>query len=249
MLEQIEKIFPGFLMRLRRLPLVAKVALLIAILIGAPALAWVYDHWAIVNAWLQREMRIPLYGLFLAALACGVIVVSVPLLAQGARVRRDLRRFLTEWLEFKEEFELLCIRIDSYLIRDREAKNGMSELDDLLPSVREYRQRRGRLRALIFRIGEQHLVPLRSLRWEALKAKSIRFREGEYLTPFSFLVDLGNPIAEWNHHHDEIWETLHLADEFVEYLCLKYPALKKLAAGRAAPNPRLQGDAAQAPRA
>ena len=121
-------------------------------------------------------------------------------------------------------------------MKTRNETGSTDDLDELLPFVREYWQRRSRLREHIFKVGESRLASLRSARWEALKAKSTRFREGEYLTPFSFLVDLGNPIAEWNHHHDEIWEALHLADEFVEYLRFRYPALKRINASAETPN-------------
>jgi len=223
-------------MRLRRLPSLARVVLLLVVLSGLSGAIWVYEHRAILGGWLQREMRIPLYLLLFAALSCGLVAIAAYWLVKHTRGRRQLKCFFAEWLAFKTEFELLCLRIDGYFMKTRNETGSTGDLDKLLPFVREYWQRRSRLREHIFKVGESHLASLRSARWEALKTKSTRFREGEYLTPFSFLVDLGNPIAEWNHHHDEIWEALHLADEFVEYLLFRYPALKKINASAKTPN-------------
>jgi hypothetical protein len=228
MLEQIENVFPGFLDRVRRLPLVARVALLLAILAGLPSLVWVYDHRVSATSWFHREVRIPLYEMVVAALGSSLVATAVRWLWQQTRTRRELRRFLAEWLDFRQEFGLLCVRIDVYLLPSRQASNPFGEIEDLLPAISQYWSRRERIREHIFRVGENRLSSTRSARWEALKAKSSLFREREYVTPFSFLVDLQNPIAEWNHHHDEIWESLHLSDEFVEYLCFRYPVLRRI---------------------
>jgi hypothetical protein len=226
MLDQIEKVFPGLLARLRRLPWVARVVVLLAILAGVPGLAWIYENYRYVDLWLRSELRVPVYALLLAALGVGALATAARWLGRLTRLRRGLRRFLAAWLDFKSEFELLCIRIDAYLITSRDAPKPLEGLEELLPSVSEYWDRRGRLREAIFRVGEDRLKSLRSARWEALKARSALFHERDYLTPFSFLADLRNPIAEWNHHHDEIWQALHLADEFVEHLRFRHPTLK-----------------------
>jgi len=239
MLEQIEKIFPGFFGRLRRLPWVVRAVLVVAVTVPA-ALVWVYPHRATVSTWLHREVSFPLYVLVLAALSSGVVVMAIRWLVQHARLLRGIKGFLAEWLAYREELEHLCIKIDFYLVRDREATDHIGELDNMIPFVREYWRRRGRLREHIFRIDERHLASAPASRWQAMKANSIRLREREYLTPFSFLVDLGNPIAEWNLHRDEIWQALHLADEFVEYLRFRYPTLKKISASDTTPNPPLQ---------
>jgi len=164
MLEQIEKIFPGFLRRLRRLPFAVRAVLLVAVLASAPTLTWIYGHQAALSAWLQQELRAPLYLLILAAVGCGILPVAVSWLACRTRTQRDIRRFLADWLQFKEQFTLLCLRIDGYLLKDREATGLFGELDDLLPFIREDWHLRGRLREDIFRVGENQLASLHSAR-------------------------------------------------------------------------------------
>ena len=170
MFEQIEKVFPGFLTRIRQFPAIARAALVLMILTGPAGLAWFYTRVS-GNAWLRRELRIP-------------------------------------------------------------------------PNiVSEYWSLRGRLREDVFRVGEEHLCANRSVRWEALKKKNPFL--SEHATPFSFLLDRGQPIAEWNLHHDQIWEALFITDEFVEYLRFRHPTLKRITSLR---NPALCTSTSDAPR-
>jgi hypothetical protein len=229
MLEQIEKLFPGFLTKVREFPAIARAVLVVLILGGPAGLTWVYSHVS-RNAWLRREVRIPLDAVILAVITVISIVAACFLIQHHIRVRRRLQKFLRDWLTFRRQFQGLCVSIDSYLIWDQKRnasiEEGRKELRDLLPAVTEYWDLRGRLREDVFRVGESRLCVNRSVQWEALKRRSALV--SDYATPFSFLLDRGQPIAAWNLHHDEIWEALHIADEFVEYLRFRHPGLKQI---------------------
>ncbi len=224
MLEQIEKLFPGFLSKVREFPVIARAILALLILAGPTGLAWTYSH---VSASRIPPNMVALSGL--AAISLGIIFLMIE---HQRRLRRKLQRFLAYWLEFRDRFQLLCVRIDAYLIRDRRpnatsTEESLKRIDELLPAIKEYWSLRGRLCEDMFRMGENRLSVNHSVRWESLKRRKALVNG--YATPFSFLLDRGQPIAEWNLHHDEIWEALYIADEFVEYLCFRHPALKQLA--------------------
>jgi hypothetical protein len=108
----------------------------------------------------------------------------------------------------------------------------LKDLRQLLPAITEYWDLRGQLREDVFRVGENCLCVNRNVRWEALKNKAPFL--SEYATPFSFLLDRCQPIAEWNLHHGEIWDALFISDEFVEYLRFCHPSLKQVQSRRTA---------------
>ena len=233
MFEQIEKVFPGFLTRIRQFPAIARAALVLMILTGPAGLAWFYTRVS-GNAWLRRELRIPPNIVLIAAILLALICISLGWLRHQTNTRRKLQKFLADWLEFRDSFFLLCVRIDAYLIKERNSSRSweedLKELRKLLPAISEYWSLRGRLREDVFRVGEEHLCANRSVRWDALKKKNPFL--SEHATPFSFLLDRGQPIAEWNLHHDQIWEALFITDEFVEYLRFRHPALKRITSPR-----------------
>jgi hypothetical protein len=229
MLEQIEKLFPGFLTRIRRFPATARVLFALMVVSGPAGLAWFYSRVS-ENAWLRRELRIPPNIVVIAAIVLTFICIALSWIRHETNARRKLEKFLADWLEFRDHFFLLCMRIDGYLIRDRKLSQPMEEelkeLRELLPAITEYWSLRGRLREDVFSVGEDRLCVSRNARWEALKAKFPIVND--YATPFSFLLDRCQPIAEWNLRHDEIWDALHISDEFVEYLRFRHPVLKRI---------------------
>jgi hypothetical protein len=223
MLEQIEKLFPGFLTRVQKFPATARAVFMLLVLAGPAGIAWAYSHVA-DNVWVRPELRTPSLALALALLGA----IPIALLWHQLRVRQ-MRKFLSDWIEYRSKIQLLCVRIDAYLIRERsgsaDMNHGVNKLEELLPAIREYWALRGRLREHVFKIGEERLYAIRNAKWEGIKAKTPLLQERQYLSPFSYLLDLANPIAEWNLHHDEIWEALYITDECVEYLRFQHPAL------------------------
>ena len=237
MFEQIEKVFPGFLTRIRQFPAAARALLVLMILAGPAGLAWFYSRVS-GNAWLRRELRIPPNIVLIAAILLVFICIALGWLGHQTNTRRKLQKFLADWLKFRDRFFLLCVRIDVYLIKSGKVSQSIEEdlkqLEEILPAISEYWDLRGQLREDIFRVGEEHLCVNRNVRWEALKKKNPFL--SEYASPFSFLLDRGQPIAEWNLHHDQIWEALFITDEFVEYLRFRHRALKRITSRR---NPSL----------
>ena len=64
--------------------------------------------------------------------------------------------------------------------------------------------------------------------WRELKSKHTIFKERDYLTPFSFLLDIGPPIANVNHHGEAIHTALFISDDYLEYLQYKYRFLARV---------------------
>src|ERR1700675_4948212 len=113
MLEQIEKIFSGFLTKVRQFPATVRAVLVLLILAGPTGLAWFYARVS-DNAWLRRELRIRLNIIVIAAIVLSFICIAVGWISHQTTTRRKLQRFLLDWLEFRDHFFLLCMRIDGY---------------------------------------------------------------------------------------------------------------------------------------
>ena len=94
----------------------------------------------------------------------------------------------------------------------------------------EYWRLRGRLRKLLFLLDEGRLIIQRVPAWEELRRKNPVLTENEYRTPFSFLLNLGNPIAAVNLDGQTVWAALHIAEEYLEPLSYQNRALQKAVA-------------------
>ena len=227
MWDTLEKVVPEALPAIRRQHIVARIALL-GVLLSLPAVALL---WPRVRLFLMQgeTLDVPV-RLFLAIVALAVSsCVVVALMSIGFRRRLRLRRFIQEWVEFRERFALLYIKIDGWLVRDAKAR-GFDDpaWPEILDSIRDYSGRRASLRRLLFIIGEQNVVAQHSQHWLELKSQHRVFSERDYLTPFGFLLDIGAPIPSINHNGEAIWAALFISDEYLEYLRYRHRFLERV---------------------
>jgi hypothetical protein len=64
--------------------------------------------------------------------------------------------------------------------------------------------------------------------WEELRRKNPDVAESEYRTPFSFLLNVGNPIAAVNLDGQTVWAALHIAQEYLDILSYKHRSVHRV---------------------
>lgn len=94
--------------------------------------------------------------------------------------------------------------------------------------LEEWHSRRDRLKELLYLAKEESLIVQKIPDWERLKAGSKYLSEGEYKTPFSFMLDFVNPYAMVYHHGDELWPASFISQEYIDYLSFKYKEIKQI---------------------
>jgi hypothetical protein len=133
--------------------------------------------------------------------------------------------FVREWLDFEDFFLVFFIEVDTS-IRDLEKKDWLSE--ERTSKVREWHRRRGVLRELLYLAGEDNLILQDVPDWQRLKRQEQYSEEGNYKTPFSFILDFVNPMAMINLHGNTVWAAWHISKEFIEVLSWQYPKIKEI---------------------
>ncbi len=226
MLEKIEKIFPEVIPALRRQTVAVRVVVVVFLLI-APFMAVRFGGPVAAAVRNGQTVEVPV-----AAMALGItIVVMVTTLGaflwSWLRRRARLKRFLAEWLAFRQEFFLLHTRVGTWLLKNRSGFND-PDWPQIESGLSQYWARGERLRRLVYQIGEPQLVGADNQYWLQLKREQKIFDERDYLSPFSFLLDLRAPIAQINHHGEAIWRALQISDDYVEYLRFKWPFLERV---------------------
>ena len=87
---------------------------------------------------------------------------------------------------------------------------------------------RGVLRELLYLTGEETLVLQEVLAWERLRRQEQYLEEGNYKTPFSFILDFVNPAAMINLYGSAVWGAFGISREFIEILSWQYPTVKEM---------------------
>ncbi len=100
------------------------------------------------------------------------------------------------------------------------------EDEPLMEKVKEWHRRRDILKELLYLSNEESMLVQRIPNWERLKRESSYIQEGNYLTPFSFILDFVNPYHMVFNHGKELWQASFISQEFMDYLSFKYPEIK-----------------------
>jgi hypothetical protein len=103
-----------------------------------------------------------------------------------------------------------------------------------MSKIKEWHQRREVLRELLYLASEENLIMKDVPDWQRLKRQEQYIEEGDYKTPFSFILDFGNPVAMINLHGGAVWSAWHISQEFIENLSWQYPSLNEGSFGQRA---------------
>jgi hypothetical protein len=230
MFSYLEKLFPDLIERIRRLPTAVKVAIALLLALSPIAASRAPATLAAITSLLDRQYSLSGSVVVLGALAFFMAVPAAYFIIAVLRPRSNLVAFCREWTHFSSQFFLLYLRIEVYLLRDKSSGFDSREWREIEPMLPEYWRLRGRLRKLLFLVNEGQLIVQRVPAWEDLRKDNPVLTEGDYRTPFSFLLNLGNPIAAVNLDGQTVWAALHIADEYLELLSYKHRVLQKVVA-------------------
>lgn len=225
MLDKVEKVFPEALPVVQHQPVALRLLILIIILALPTALLIIWSP--LKNLLLQgNTIQIPIRLLAVIVFTTLVFTFAVFVALAPLRRRARLRAFVRQWIDMRERIMLLHAKIESW----NQPDGGIEGLVEIADYIHDYATHRIPLRRLLFLLGEKTLVLHENQRWRELKAKQAVFKERDYLTPFSFLLDLEAPIYNVHFHGSAIWAALFISDDYIEHLRYKYPFLEKAAA-------------------
>jgi hypothetical protein len=227
MFSYLEKFFPDLIERIRRLPATVKVVIAVVLALSPIVASRAPAIFAAISSLLDRQYSLSGSVVFIGALALLMVVPAAHYIAAIHRPRSTLVSFCREWTRFSSHFFLLYVRIEVYLLRDKSSGFDSREWREIEPMLPEYWRLRGRLRKLLFLVDEGSLMIQRVPAWEDLRRKNPVLPENEYRTPFSFLLNVGNPIAAVNLDGQTVWAALHIAAEYLELLSYKHRAVQR----------------------
>lgn len=228
MFTYLEKFFPDLIERIRRLPPAVKVLLAALLAVSPIAASFGPAILEIVSPLLAKQYGLSGSAIILGALALLMVVPVGQLIVAILRPRSTLVTFCRDWSRFSSHFFLLYLRIEVYLLRDKTPAIDSKEWREIEPMLPEYWRLRSRLRKLLFLVDETRLIIQRVPAWEELRRKNSDLAETEYRTPFSFLLNVGNPIAAVNLDGQTVWAALHIAQEYLEILSYKHRSVHRV---------------------
>lgn len=236
MFDYLEKFFPELIPSIRRMHPAKRVALVL-LLVTIPAIAgYAYNKRAEILALLAQNYIFPGYVVATILVAMPIAAALIALTLQARARRSRLAQFCSQWEKFRQFFLVFFTQIEGWLLHHgglpRPNSKAWDDAVQMMNEYNEYAEHCANLRRLLFLVGEQNLIVKRVPHWEELKREHEVIREGEYDTPFSFLLDIRNPVGSVNHYGAAIWGALHLSSEFVEYLAYKHAHLQKIIGAR-----------------
>jgi len=216
MLQYLTTFFPDYVDKIRKLSISKKI-LTVSLLVSLP---FILAYRKFIHQLLLSSVSINGYSILMLF----IIVLALINLKKKSK-RKLLVSFVKEWVTFSKNFEMIYFLTDIWLHRGEEKKDDL--WDKMVPYLEKHWPAREKLRELLFLLGENNLLVYENKHWLQLKKEEQLFLERDYNSPFSFLLDLGNPIAEINYHGKAINWSMTIAKEFLEHLMYKYPYLKK----------------------
>lgn len=230
MLDYLDKLFPAIFERLRRLPIAIKIALLLILALSPLAAAHIPDGIAVGRAFLGHEFTLSGLSIAIGILVCVLLVLLIYYVVSLLRDRSRLATFSREWTLYSSHYFLLYTHIEVYLLSDSTTECGASEWGQLESLLPEYRRLRSRVRQSFFLLGEERVMIQKVPAWEELRRTTAVLNENDFRTPFSFLLNFGNPLAAVNLYGQAVWAALQIADEYLELLSYKNRAVHKMMA-------------------
>jgi len=227
MIDHIERFFPEAIRWVQKLPLVIRILVFIIFLAILALIGYLLKIYPAIISFLLLEIRIPIYSIILIIAGIVLFLGTVALIRNSIKGRALLKQFYKEWSEFADFLGFLHVLIESYLL-EKSPRIDSDAAKKVFARIKEYRNRRAKLRQLIFQVGESNLMVQKIPGWENLKQHNPNFKKRDYNTPFSYLLDIVNPIAAINLHGKTVREVYYISFEFMEYLEYKYPFLKKV---------------------
>ncbi len=134
----------------------------------------------------------------------------------------SLTDFTKEWLVFEDFFLMFFNDIDIAL------REGSWRSEKNLSKIDLWHRYRRILRELLYLCGEDNLILQKVPDWELLKRQEQYIEEGNYKTPFSFILNFVNPISMIHLQGNAVWAAWHITDEYIEILSWHYPKIKEI---------------------
>lgn len=225
MLSILKTLFPEIIDRVKQLRWYTKIFFALLI-IALPIFAkYLVDNFEVIYNLITSSAHLPYYFIFFAFLV-GLLLPIIYKCTLHRSKKSLLKEFVAEWKIFIKDFEMLVNHVELWFLRDGLKQNDDHLWNNVAKYLDKYWDRRLRLRELLYRIGEENLVVHQSKYWVLFKKEEHVFAERDYLSPFSFLLDLGAPVGTINHYNTAINKSIDVANELVEYLEYKYKYLK-----------------------
>jgi len=141
MFGYVEKFFPEVVERIRRLPAAIKVALVLLLAVSPLVASHAAAASATVASLLGQRYSLSGSVILFSAVAFLVTVPVALLLINILRSRSTLVTFCRQWTHFDGHFSLLYLRIEVYLLRDKNSGSGFDspewqEIEPMLLNTR-----------------------------------------------------------------------------------------------------------------
>ena len=148
----------------------------------------------------------------------------------SASKEEQILDFLQEWRLFSSQFHNLIDVLGMGWVGD-DKRDVFSEVSK--ETREKFFNHRDSLRKKLFFLGESALIPGTIYSWEQLKVEYPLVSDIGFLTPFSVVLEVSclaslfhvTKPADEEHY---VRVSLFIAEDFIEYLTYKYPALEKL---------------------
>lgn len=225
MLEYLKIFFPQLIERIKNSSIIVKISFILLIILFPLLILFLWNNWTELDKILSADIKTNGYQLLLILLSLSLIILLAFLFFKKSK-KKLLKLFVKEWLEFMKNFDLLYMYVDVWLLRDKTEKQDEDLWSKMVIHLEKYWPARDRLRKLLFAIGENTLVVYENKHWVQLKSEDDLFKERNYESPFSLLLDLGAPIGEINYHRKAINWSMKISQEYIEHLGYKYPYLE-----------------------
>ena len=152
------------------------------------------------------------------------IILIATIIIRQKRKTHQIYYFAKLWYDFYDLLFILHNRIEMSFTNGKNIFND----EELLNNIKAYHEQSKKIREIIFKIGEKNLILNSVPDWIELSEQSKYIKINNYISPFSLLSNLGNPIAAVNHHGKDIWAAIHISLQFIEYLSFKYKKISKI---------------------
>lgn len=220
MIKIIEKLFSDVLQKLTLIPLYIRIILfiyfvliLIAVKFSGTSLKFDLPS-VIINSG---------FIVIVLAILLTIILIATVIIRQKHK-RHQIYYFAKLWYDFYDLLSMLINQIGILLIKN----NSIFDDDKLINNIKDYHEKSLKIREIIFKIGEKNLIVNPVADWVELSKQSEYIKMKNYISPFSLLSNLDNPIAEWNLHGKDIGGAMYTSIQFMEYLSFRYKKIAKI---------------------
>lgn len=220
MIKIIEKLFSDVFQKIILIPLYIRIIFFIYFLL---IILGIKFYGITIKLNLPTVIINSEYIIIVFSILLTIILIATIIIRQKRR-KHLIYYFAKLWYDFYDLLFILYNRIELSLTKN----NNIFDDEKLLNDIKDYHEKSQKIREIIFKIGEKNLILNSVPDWRELSEKSEYIKMKNYISPFSLLSNLGNPIAAVNHHGKDIWRAIHISLQFIEYLSFRYKKIVKI---------------------